>query len=129
MISGLYVLILFHGIRFARDTCNNIILSFSHCLSHPIRVKCILNSILKGARYLYLNYTSGRSALFMSNMTTEEKSRLKGLGFITNRNTGTFSARVITVNGRLTTAQINHIAKASASPARSSVLDLMKSSA
>ena len=49
----------------------------------------------------------------MSNMTTEEKSRLKGLGFITNRNTGTFSARLITVNGRLTTAQINHIAKAS----------------
>ena len=48
----------------------------------------------------------------MSEITAEEKSRLKGLGFITNRGTDCFSARVITVNGRLTGKQLSHISKA-----------------
>lgn len=48
----------------------------------------------------------------MSNITKEEKGRLKGLGFITNKNADTFSARVITVNGRLSTEQLSHIASA-----------------
>lgn len=50
--------------------------------------------------------------LKMTPISTEEKSRLKGLGFITNKNTDCFSARVITGNGRLSEEEITHIAKA-----------------
>ena len=43
---------------------------------------------------------------------TEEIQRLKGLGFITNKGTNRFSARVITVNGRLTAHQLRFLADA-----------------
>ena len=38
-------------------------------------------------------------------VSKEEEKRLKGLGFLNNRGTDEFSARVITVNGKVTAAQ------------------------
>jgi len=43
----------------------------------------------------------------------EEVKRVKGLGFLSNRGTDRFSARVITVNGKVTAAQLARIAEAS----------------
>ncbi|MBS6397378.1 MAG: 4Fe-4S binding protein [Clostridiales bacterium] len=42
----------------------------------------------------------------------EEEMRLKGMGFLNNKGTDNFSARVITVNGKITTAQMRCIAEA-----------------
>ena len=44
-------------------------------------------------------------------ISPEEEKRLKGLGFIRNRGTDNFSARVITVNGRLSAEQLEHLAE------------------
>ena len=38
-------------------------------------------------------------------VSKEEEKRLKGQGFLNNRGTDEFSARVITVNGKVTAAQ------------------------
>ena len=38
-------------------------------------------------------------------ISKEEEQRLKGLGFLNNKGTDNFSARVITVNGKVTVAQ------------------------
>ena len=48
----------------------------------------------------------------MSTISADEKKRLKGLGFIGNSGTDCFSARVLTVNGRLDDGQVRHIAEA-----------------
>ena len=42
----------------------------------------------------------------------EELKRLKGLGFLSNKNTDNFSARVLTVNGCLTAAQMTVLSQA-----------------
>ena len=42
----------------------------------------------------------------------EEEQRLKGLGFLNNKGTDNFSARVITVNGKVTVAQHRCLADA-----------------
>ncbi len=42
----------------------------------------------------------------------EDIKRVKGLGFLHNRGTNLFSARIITVNGKVTAAQLAHIAEA-----------------
>ena len=39
-------------------------------------------------------------------ISKEEEKRLKGLGFLNNKGTDNFSARVITVNGKVNTAQM-----------------------
>ena len=43
----------------------------------------------------------------MSSLTLskEEEKRLKGLGFLNNKGTDNFSARILTVNGKVTAAQ------------------------
>lgn len=46
-------------------------------------------------------------------ISPEEMKRVKGLGFLHNRGTDRFSARVITVNGKVTAAQLARIAEAS----------------
>ena len=38
-------------------------------------------------------------------VSKEEEKRLKGLGFLNNKGTDNFSARVITVNGKISAAQ------------------------
>ena len=38
-------------------------------------------------------------------VSKEEEKRLKGLGFLNNKGTDEFSARVVTVNGKVTAAQ------------------------
>ena len=45
-------------------------------------------------------------------VSKEEEKRLKGLGFLNNRGTDEFSARVITVNGKVTAAQHRWMADA-----------------
>ncbi len=45
-------------------------------------------------------------------ISPQEVKRLKGLGFINNKGTDCFSARVITVNGRLNTRQLTLLAQA-----------------
>lgn len=42
----------------------------------------------------------------MSSLTLskEEEKRLKGLGFLNNKGTDNFSARILTVNGKVTAA-------------------------
>ena len=53
------------------------------------------------------NITQKNRRRTMSALTVskEEEKRLKGLGFLNNRGTDEFSARVITVNGKVTAAQ------------------------
>lgn len=46
-------------------------------------------------------------------ISPEEEKRVKALGFLNNRGTDNFSARVITVNGKITAAQQKCIAEAS----------------
>ena len=46
-------------------------------------------------------------------VSPEEMKRVKGLGFLHNRGTDRFSARIITVNGKVTAAQLARIAEAS----------------
>ena len=48
----------------------------------------------------------------MSSLTIspEEEKRVKGLGFLNNKGTDNFSARVLTVNGKITAAQHRCIA-------------------
>lgn len=46
-------------------------------------------------------------------ISAEDEKRVKGLGFLSNKGTDNFSARVITVNGKITTAQQRCIAEAS----------------
>ena len=46
------------------------------------------------------------------NISQDELKRLKGLGFINNKGTDNFSARVITVNGRLSTDKLRCLAEA-----------------
>lgn len=50
----------------------------------------------------------------MSSLTIskEEEKRLKGLGFLNNKGTDNFSARILTVNGKVTTAQHRAMADA-----------------
>ena len=50
----------------------------------------------------------------MSSLTIspEEEKRVKGLGFLNNKGTDNFSARVLTVNGKITAAQHRCIAEA-----------------
>ena len=50
----------------------------------------------------------------MSSLTisSEEEKRVKGLGFLNNKGTDNFSARVLTVNGKITAAQHRCIAEA-----------------
>ena len=50
----------------------------------------------------------------MSSLTLskEEEKRLKGLGFLNNKGTDNFSARILTVNGKVTAAQHRAIADA-----------------
>lgn len=45
-------------------------------------------------------------------VSAAEEKRLKGLGFISNRDTDNFSARVVTLNGRITTEQSRCITEA-----------------
>jgi len=45
-------------------------------------------------------------------VSAEEEKRLKGLGFLSNKGTDNFSARVITINGKITAAQAKCIANA-----------------
>lgn len=45
-------------------------------------------------------------------ISPDEEKRVKGLGFLSNKDTDNFSARVITVNGKITAAQCRHIADA-----------------
>lgn len=45
-------------------------------------------------------------------VTEEEIKRVKGLGFLHNKGTDAFSARVLTVNGKITTAQARCLAEA-----------------
>ena len=45
-------------------------------------------------------------------ISTDEEKRLKGLGFLNNKGTDSFSARVITGNGRVTAAQHRRMAEA-----------------
>ena len=45
-------------------------------------------------------------------ISKEEEKRLKGLGFLNNKGTDNFSARVITVNGKVNTAQMECITEA-----------------
>ena len=45
-------------------------------------------------------------------VSADEEKRVKGLGFLNNKGTDNFSARVITVNGKINAAQCHCIAKA-----------------
>lgn len=45
-------------------------------------------------------------------VSADEEKRVKGLGFLNNKGTDNFSARVITVNGKISSAQCHCIAKA-----------------
>ena len=45
-------------------------------------------------------------------ISKEEEKRLKGLGFLNNKGTDNFSARVITVNGKVNTAQMTCLTEA-----------------
>lgn len=45
-------------------------------------------------------------------ISPEEVGRLKGLGFLNNKGTDNFSARVVTAGGVLTAAQLRHLAEA-----------------
>lgn len=47
-----------------------------------------------------------------SKITTEDEKRVKAMGFLKNKGTDCFSARVITVNGKITAAQSKCIAEA-----------------
>ena len=47
-----------------------------------------------------------------SAVTEEENKRLKGLGFLNNKGTDCFSARIITGNGRITSDQLRKLADA-----------------
>ena len=45
-------------------------------------------------------------------VSKDEEKRLKGMGFLSNKGTDNFSARVITVNGKVTAAQQRCLAEA-----------------
>ena len=45
-------------------------------------------------------------------VSPEDEKRVKGWGFLSNKGTDNFSARIITVNGKITAAQQRHIAEA-----------------
>ena len=45
-------------------------------------------------------------------VSKEEEKRLKGLGFLNNKGTDNFSARVITVNGKISAAQAQCLTEA-----------------
>ena len=45
-------------------------------------------------------------------VSKEEEKRVKALGFLSNKGTDNFSARLITVNGKITAAQQKCIAEA-----------------
>ena len=45
-------------------------------------------------------------------VSAEDEKRVKGLGFLSNKGTDNFSARIITVNGKITAAQQRCIAEA-----------------
>ena len=45
-------------------------------------------------------------------VSKEEEKRLKGLGFLNNKGTDNFSARVLTVNGKISAAQAQCLTEA-----------------
>ena len=45
-------------------------------------------------------------------ISSEEEKRLKGQGFLNNKGTDNFSARVLSVNGKVTVSQLRRIADA-----------------
>ena len=45
-------------------------------------------------------------------ISKEELTRVKGLGFLINKGTDCFNGRVITRNGKITSKEMMHIAKA-----------------
>ena len=40
-------------------------------------------------------------------VSAADEKRVKGMGFLSNKGTDNFSARIITVNGKITTAQMS----------------------
>ncbi len=54
----------------------------------------------------------------MSSLTIseEDEKRVKALGFLNNKGTDNFSARIITVNGKITAAQQKCVAEAAEFP-------------
>ena len=54
----------------------------------------------------------GNEIMAALTISKEEEKRLKGLGFLNNKGTDNFSARVITVNGKVNTAQMACITEA-----------------
>ena len=54
-------------------------------------------------------FAGGMSALTVSK---EDEKRVKGMGFLNNRGTDLFSARVLTINGKVTAAQHRCMAEA-----------------
>lgn len=46
-------------------------------------------------------------------VTAEDEKRVKALGFLRNKGTDNFSARIITVNGKITAAQNKCLSEAS----------------
>jgi len=47
-----------------------------------------------------------------TNRTPEEIKALKGRGWLLNKGTGTFSARIVTVNGKVSSDQLQAVAEA-----------------
>lgn len=45
-------------------------------------------------------------------VSAADEKRVKGMGFLSNKGTDNFSARIITVNGKITTAQMRAITDA-----------------
>ena len=45
-------------------------------------------------------------------VSAEDEKKLKGQGFLNNKGTDNFSARVITINGKVTAEQMRHVAEA-----------------
>ena len=55
--------------------------------------------------YSECTYKKGGTIVATLTVSKDEEKRLKGMGFLSNKGTDNFSARVITVNGKVTAAQ------------------------
>ena len=84
-------------------------------ISIPLPRRLVLRALEAGECLSAFKKTEdqkGNEIMAALTISKEEEKRLKGLGFLNNKGTDNFSARVITVNGKVNTAQMTCLTEA-----------------
>ena len=97
------------------SSAGRILAALEHGHKHPPPRRLVLRALEAGECLSAFKKTEdqkGNEIMAALTISKEEEKRLKGLGFLNNKGTDNFSARVITVNGKVNTAQMTCLTEA-----------------